>query len=269
MVKKASLLALCLIVIGIVGSIVTFSSGNKSSVVNETKKIQVAEIHDLTIKAETTDIEIMENKDGDEVIIELVGKTNKIEQLDFSVNVKDSTLFIDVAEDKPIQLFNINFKSPDLTLNVYLPTKTFNRIDINGVSSDVYIENMNASTLKLETVSGDIEGEASKSDQTNIKTVSGDLEIQEIIGELTIQTTSGDIDLSNFELLEPIDIKTVSGDIHISTLNEPNNVLYNVKSVSGDINLFDQFSSNAKIGTGALSIKLETVSGDIAIESNE
>lgn len=269
MVKKASLLALCLIVIGIVGSIVTFSTGNKSSVVNEMEKFQAAEIHDLTIKAETADIEIMENKNGDEVIIELVGKTNKIEQLNFSVNVKDSTLFVDVEEDKSIQLFNINFKSPDLTLNVYLPTKTFNRIDIKGVSSDFYIENMNAATLKLETVSGDIEGEILKSEQTNIKTVSGDLEIQEIIGDLTIKSTSGDIDLTNFELVEPLNIKTVSGDIHISTLNEPNNVLYNVKSVSGDINLYDQYSSNAEIGTGALSIKLETVSGDIAIESNE
>ena len=102
-----------------------------------------------------------------------------------------------------------------------------------------------------------------------INTVSGDVELVEMTGESTIESKSGDISLEDYDLTGPINVNTISGDIYIATLVEPKDVKYKVKTVSGDIDLYSTYNATAKIGTGALLVTLETISGDITMESNE
>lgn len=79
-----------------------------------------------------------------------------------------------------------------------------------------------------------------------------------------ISSTSGDIELSMKDLIYPMQVESTSGDIEIHIENEPSDVAFQ-NSLSGDINIFDQYSGNTTIGKGSILAKLNTISGDISV----
>lgn len=282
MIKKVSLIALLLLAIGVVGSIVTYSSYNKSSS-NDALYIQSGNISSIQIDVDNADIEFIPVQHTEETKFELISENGETLQEDFTFKEENDTLTI-IQQSANNRWFSFSINTTPLTLKIYAPEQIYENFSINGDSSDLYLSNFEAKSVNLSTDSGDITAENIVSESITLKTDSGDVdlfgiegEIQtktdsgdvtftltEVTGKLQINTDSGDVDLSLNETSNNIQIATDSGDIGIST-KEPSDVTFDVDTDSGDINLFDKYNKNAKIGKGTLLFQLKTDSGDIAV----
>lgn len=269
MLKKLVITALLLILIGVGGSIAFYNSSNNTTTINETQSIDYSTIDALQLDTISTDVEIIASKEQQEATIELIGKVKEANAPKLAVEVKGSRLVIDIQETRENKWFNLspNFAPETLLLKLHVPEKLVHTIEFKGISADVYLENIHSNSLKLATTSGDIDGENLQFQTADIQTVSGDLELEKLLGEASITTESGDIYLTMADLIHPIEITSTSGDVELITSNEPTDVNFQVKSVSGDINLLGKYNESAVVGKGTTLVDIQTTSGDISVEN--
>lgn len=171
----------------------------------------------------------------------------------FSYSVNRGKLNIkDERQDKPKKgITIINEKQTDL--EVYIPEKEYNSININGVSSDITAENLKAKKVIFNTISGDINFSGIFSN-INLTSVSGDIKSDNLRADkLSINTTSGDMNLSG-EFTD-VDIITISGDVKSSSLNAEKASL---SSTSGDISISGKLTE----------LDINTVSGNVEVRSS-
>ena len=172
--------------------------------------------------------------------------------------------------------FNFESDSPDvqvllpqgLSLDIFttsgnaeLSDVTAQTLSIATSSGDVDLSQTQADTLTLSSTSGDLEldqvtaAESASLETTSgelelknctinapvtIYTVSGDLDGQAVIsGDLTISTTSGDVDLnlSGSPAHASGEISTVSGELDLQGLQPKADYSVNISTVSGDVTL--------------------------------
>ena len=147
-----------------------------------------------------------------------------------------------------------SFKDNRLILE--LPEKTFEYINISTASGDIKAAELNA----LETY---------------IKSNSGDVETGGNVGELTVKTTSGEVQLNSNTVALNASVNTTSGDIRIS--GDMGGDL-KAHSTSGEINFSGCVAADAIISTtsGGIDAKglylknadIDTTSGDVELEDS-
>ncbi|MCC3359390.1 DUF4097 family beta strand repeat-containing protein [Bacillus sp. REN16] len=262
MIKKLSLLALLVFFIGVIGSVVTYGSMNNKVSINEKKLIENENITSIQIDVDSTDVEFITVRSMDEARVELVGKSVENTINDFSVKEEGETLSISLQPENS-KWFNFKLYLPTLKLKIFAPEKMYNNVYVNGSSSDVNWQSLKAKSIEISTVSGDVHAESTHSEKMTVKTVSGDVYMERIQGEIETVTVSGDVFISTSELSHSIYGKTTSGDIDIESVKEPTDIKFEVSTSSGDVNLFDKYNNNAKMGKGDVLIQLKTDSGDI------
>ena len=299
MIKKLSLLALLLFFIGVIGSAVTYGSINNKITINEKKQIENENITSIQIDGDSTDVEFISVRSMDEARVELVGESVENTVNDFSVKEEGEILSISLQSENE-KWFNFNLYIPILKLKIFVPEKMYNNVHVNGFSSDVFLQNLEAKSIEISTDSGDVKAENINSEKMTVKTFSGDvymehvqgaikavtdsgdlnvldapvksfdartysgmIKLEKVKGILTTKTDSGDVFISTSEISQSIHGKTFSGDIKIESVKEPTDVKFEVSTFSGDVNLFNKYNNNAKMGKGNVSIQLETDSGDI------
>lgn len=124
-------------------------------------------------------------------------------------------------------------------------------VTTSTVSADTVIQDVRGA-LDLQTVSGNLEAETYDRD-AKLRSVSGDVTVHGNHGTavLGITTVSGNIEVKN--AAGEMNAQTVSGDLnlHLSKL-----VRSRLRTTSGDINLYGELTSDARVES-------ETVSGDI------
>lgn len=268
MVKKLFIIAIVLIVIGVVGCIFTYNSAIKSSEIDESKSVDYENIDAIQINTIATNVEVIATKNQKEASFHLQGKIKGSKKPKLSVNVDGTKLIVDLEEKKGNTFWFMlgpNISSDSLKLKVYVPEKLLNSVAIDTVSGDLHVENIQARTLTFSSISGDIDGEKLQSEKATIESVSGEVKIKEIIGKIKVSSTSDDIELSMKDLIYPMQVESTSGDIEVRIENEPTDVAFQVNSVSGDINIFDQYNGNTTIGKGSILAKLNTISSDISV----
>ena len=193
----------------------------------------------------------------------------------YKLNCSDNKLSI-LAEQKDWFNFDIfNFGS-NRSVEIYLPKKAYDDLDINTVSGDIIIDKALGSTFKeysfntasgdintylegtganINTVSGDISIGGKLSSGTVINTVSGDTTLSGITSNsLNIDTTSGDVKLNGSDA-KSISIHTISGDISGELYGKKN---ISVNTVSGDKDLPTSYPDGDNCS-------FDTVSGDIKL----
>ena len=161
-------------------------------------------------------------------------------------------------------------------LHVFLPETKFNSVKISTVSGSIDLpEQFKMKKLEAVTVTGDVTVNSSVTESANIATVSGntvmnrslledfdyvtvggDLKLSEVtvIGEMSFDSTSGNIELTNCDA-EEIEISTVGGSVTASFLTEKE---IHAETVSGTVNV-------PKTVEGAGRCDVDTVSGDITV----
>ncbi|WP_339195839.1 DUF4097 family beta strand repeat-containing protein [Solibacillus sp. FSL R5-0449] len=267
MIKKLSLIAVLVIIIGVIGIVVTYSLMNNKITIDEKRLIKNEHITSIEIDVDNTDVEFISIPSSDEARVELVGKGVDSILNEFSVKDEGETLAISLLPDNS-KWFNFNLYVPTIKLKIYIPEKTYSNVNVNGSSSDVFWQSLKAESIGISTDSGDINVKKINSEDVNLRTVSGDVTIENLQGRIKTITDSGDVLITNNEILDSINAKTGSGDINIRSKKEPTDVEFEVNTSSGDVNLFNKYQNNAKTGKGAILIQLETNSGDISATKN-
>ena len=162
-----------------------------------------------------------------------------------------------------------------------------------STSGDVSVSQSTAKhRVHLRTQSGRAEITNTQAEQIQMETVSGDAYVRGTSGALTVKTISGDVDASDADS-PAISLVTVSGDVQW-TVPAPFSGAFAGTTVSGDLRLFVLSGSDARIemnttngtlalqlpvtdavtterhaagtlGAGTGSIRLQSVSGDLAV----
>jgi len=166
---------------------------------------------------------------------------NSVEELEISAS--NSSLQISVM--------NRNERNIDSTeLMLMVPNGA--SVEASAVSADIEVSNLDNDKLTASSVSGDVEIQAT-SNWVSIESVSGDVEFSGNTGRISAESVSGDVELSG--IWGEIEATTVSGDMGLAAGSIESAKL---ETVSGDITLTGEISSNGKL-------RAESMSGDVVI----
>ena len=251
MLKFFSILASFLIIVGAIGSFLTYDS-NEINAMDVSKSVAIARVDSIKISTISTDVKIIKSTTAKEATVKLTGNAKASQQPNLTVEVKDHELVIEAEPSSGNKWFSVefNFYSPTMELLVILPEKYFDNLEIDTVSGDILATDVEAANTVISSVSGDITVE------NNVK-------------EISIDTDSGDVALITPRITDDIDITTISGDVDINVEIEPTDVSFSIDTLSGDVNLFNKYMEDAKIGNGSTQVNIETTSGDIEVTSDQ
>ena len=140
-------------------------------------------------------------------------------------------------------------------LIVYVPETYIGSYNIKLISGDIK-SNVYIDSLNIQTTSGDID--LLSVNKLNVQTTSGDIRVDSVTGEYNSKSVSGDVKINHFNIKNNSRIETTSGDIAIS--DNQANAYFDYKTTSGDarINRSDRKSD--------IEVYVHTVSGDINVD---
>lgn len=277
----------------IVFQITTAFSADTIEVFND-KNIDGEEIDEVSISTSSTDIQVEPNE-SNQIIIKWGGKTTQKEWKKYrlTTNINGDKLEIKLDKSNP---FSFSFEMTgvrDINLQVYLPRKIYNSLEVHSSSGEMLIQTMEAKytdvgassgSIKLTEIksevleasvsSGEIYIYKSEFNDATTSTSSGDIYIEENrIKQINAKSSSGNIEINNEMLTGDIIAKTSSGDVHLFLEKEPASFLIDYKSSSGDerINIeginFEKNSDHHVVGmkgNGEHNITVRTSSGDFS-----
>ena len=191
-----------------------------------------------------------------------------------SVSVVNNALTIKHEDSKNhLNFIGINTKSPRIT--IYLPSNnsytfkiesttgditfndsfTFDELNIELTTGDIFINNITCNNMNIYITTGDVVINNITCNDLTINGTASDIKINNstLKGKLNIKTTTGDVELLNFDASE-IYIKASTGDVEAVLLSEK---VFDVKTTTGDINI-------PKTNSGGI-CEITTTTGDVEI----
>lgn len=281
--KKLSVLAGILILIGVIGSLLTYRAIDPEPISKE-KVINSNQVSKVNINTDNTRVHVYPIK-GSDIKVTLKGETSPNIKRDFTTDVKNSTLFISYNEQQRSWVnFDIVSVLKPLSINVYLPEKQYNSLKVSSSNGYVSVKKLRAADVSVRANNGRVELEDIDSQNlttsvhnglTSIKNAAaktvqakgnnGKITLSNVEGSLEGETHNGSIALETEELDRDIDFKTHNGKVEITTEKEPSNVQFNVSVDNGKVDILNKYDRNAVIGNGKNIIKLATHNGNISV----
>ena len=240
--KRIIFISLTFIILGIVGYIFIYKPFNNQIEVREEKIIE--NIDNISINTVSTDVNVVPSKDST-VYVELLGNSNEKYVPKLVTTTNNHQLKVDVEDYGENKWFNLS----SLTLKVHVPQNLIDSFELNSISGNVAIQDVEAKRLKFNTNSGDM----------NFKYT---------LGDYTIETTSGNVEMHLKEISQPMTIDSESGNIQIKTNQKPTNATFTTKTLSGKVTIFDENHSHNIFGLGQNKIEIKSTSGNISIDTN-
>lgn len=262
-IKKLSLIALLLIIIGGIGSLFTFKTLDRVAVA-ETNEVAAKEVSNLEIDMINENVNIVPTKET-KIKIELKGKSNEPDKKHLNIDKQGGTLTIQKKADHFMKFAFFEWNN-SLTLTVHLPEKEYESIQVEVNNGSIKADHVTVKNMKASGDNGKIILKDIKADQTNVGTASGSVVLKDISGKLKGKVDNGKISLLTVDLDRSIDFTTNNGTIEIKTENEPTNVTYDLRVGYGDIQVFGEKNWDTVIGNGKNLIKASTDNGDIEIK---
>lgn len=182
--------------------------------------------------------------------------------------IEDNVLKIRFCKKTESFTIGINTNTLAKTLNLTVPEKIYESIDIETVSAGVEMTGISASVLDIESVSGIVSLDNCTASHADIETVSGNCTARlSTFDTLDASTVSAQMNISA-DISESGDFESVSGNI---TLSIPSDSSFRAEfsTVSG---IFDSDFSTMRIndvytcGDRETDLYFETVSGSVNIE---
>jgi len=258
------------------------NSFNRSDFVVMKEQVITDNITDISVEWVSDYVDILKSENNEIKIIQKATKNFSKDEL-LSYKVSGGKLLI---EDGRKDKFRIGININDGTgLEIYLPEKKFNSINVNTTSADLDAGTLTAdrlifnttsgnidfsgvfSEVKANTVSGNIESDSTEVQKINIGTTSGNARVSGSFEIVDVNTVSGNIEIRSSKMLQSFKSNSVSGDI---TLAIPENDGFTIEldKVSGDIGSEFAFAINGDrhiYKKGGPVFKVDTVSGDFDI----
>lgn len=281
-VKRFTVIALVLLVVGAIGALFTAQSVTGT---DETETIEFRDetYDDIVIEADNVQVEVVPaTTEG--TMIEFIGNTASDQRYDVQANVKENRLSVSVEEEW-FKLFNFDFSFSTPTLMVYVPEKAYETIQLDTVNGRVEVRglegnemqittdngraaarDLDVNELQATTDNGQIELKEIRSNSVTSEADNGEIRMENVEGELSGKTTNGQIKLKTEHMDRPIDLHTDNGRIHIQTENEPTNATLDVNINNGKVTIFGKSNWDTIIGEGENLIKLTVHNGKITVE---
>jgi hypothetical protein len=167
---------------------------------------------------------------------------------------------------------SISISNSGLKLTVYVPEGFIGSIDIGTSSAAVDIKDLSFEKLDVETSSGSAKVINVDVNKGSVTTSSGSQTVYPVIGDFTLQSSSGSLKLKLVEASGQVSAKASSGSIQVDVEEElpydidartsSGNIDY---SGPGSINNSSKDQMRIRIGDGSRALFLETSSGSISI----
>lgn len=262
-----------------------------SHTINDSETRSLESINKLNVKSSIADVNILKS-DTDELKTELKGKYSSYANNTLKLNVTENNDSIIIETQNAPN----NISSKDLSLNIYIPESykgdisianvagdikservlELNSLRMETVSGDIELNSVSAPTVTANTTSGDIEFNKLNTNTSSLKTVSGDIKTESYVGTLTVDSTSGSIDMKLAEIKGASTINSVSGDVELS-VEVSNNLTLEGKTTSGSIEVSDEVNEpniekgnkllKATFNSGENKLNITTASGSIKLDN--
>lgn len=260
--KKIAIFALLLLLVGGVGSVITYNFNEPTSITEE-KKIDNPNIEAIDISVNNAKVEIFSTKDS-KISVELSGKVTNNNKKRLSVTENGNTLSIR-SVNQTNKLISFNFFSTILKLRVYLPEKLYESLQIDIDNGSLHAEQFNIKDLYAATKNGSINMDNITADTVKVSSKNGKISLYNVDGEINGKTNNGSISLITDDLDRSIEFKTNNGSIKIQTKQEPTNAIFDVRVGNGKIKIFGDSNWATVVGNGDNLIKLSADNGSITV----
>ncbi|MEN1935215.1 DUF4097 family beta strand repeat-containing protein [Paenibacillus sp. 102] len=227
---------LCLISLTgmLAAGLVACDSAESGADVGASKKVGSQNISEVYVKTDGQNIEFHSTNESEIKVDSGKIKNPKIKE-------EGNKLEIDAGESSA----GINFKTA--TMHIYVPKKTYDKIEATTVSGKVTAEDISAKQLKLSNDSGDTTLENYKGENITSTSKSGVITFKGIESDFDIQNNTGDVNVSMVkDLKNEGKIKTESGSVDISFTKEPKGLAVDFSTRAGKIKNEYPLSSGEK-----------------------
>ncbi|PKF86232.1 hypothetical protein CW306_22865 [Bacillus sp. BA3] len=259
-VKKLSIIALVLLLIGVIGCLFTFSQVTDKETTTEEKTISEI-VTDIQIDTDNAAVEIVPTKDK-ETRIELVSKGMDVSKLDFTADVEGKKLSVQLKDRRT---FSFGFHIQSLHLKVYVPDESYKSFAVETDNGKLQISGLKSEDLNVRSQNGRVELNDIITEKIEVKSANGKVELNNVEGKLVGSSNNGKITLVTKDLDREIDFESNNGKIMIQTENEPTNTTFDVHVDNGRVDILGKYEGDTVIGKGENLVKLETNNGKIEI----
>lgn len=279
-VKRLSMIASLLLVVGIIGSLFTYRFTDRLETITEEIPKSADHFTAIEIAANNGKIELISTNDA-KGKVEVSGYQVKE---GFSMEVVDDTLSISYQETIQ-KLYNFDIFKKGTTVKVYLPEKQYEKMivranngriiaqEIIAVDLQVAVKNgtanlegIEAETLTIQANNGRVSVKESVTNATSVVSHNGKVELENVEGELLAKANNGRINLISDTLNNAIDFSTKNGKIHILTKSKPTDAIIRAQSKNGQIKIYEQKITSDVFGEGQNTIELAANNGKIIVE---
>lgn len=243
MFKRRSIIGLVLLMIVF---IFTVKSSRKVNFKNKVKKLEFEKIDTIEIKAHNVNVEIISTNEK-LFTLEWVGDQSKLKQ--FKAYKKTSTFVVKI-KSKRQNLFSRFFYSHISFLKVYVPEKVYQSLHLEADKGDIDLTNLHSDNVKIISDNGKVN-------------------LTDVDGKLVVKADNDDISLITDHIDRDIDFETDNADIMVQTEVEPKNVLFDIKTDDGEVDVFGSTDWNTFIGNGNNTVRLKTDKGGITVKKFE
>ncbi|WP_409274873.1 DUF4097 family beta strand repeat-containing protein [Neobacillus sp. SCS-31] len=262
-IKKISIVALVLLLVGITGSLLTVDAKNHSESIKEERIFNNENFANIDIKADNAGVEIIPANNST-TRVELLGNAKKDREYTFDADIQNNTLSVNLDE-KQLKFYNFGFSDSALAIKVYVPKKLYNTLRVEVGNGSVNAEEINIKDASAKTINGTIDLRGLETSAITVGTDNGKIFLEDIEGDISGSVINGSISFVTDHLDRNIDFENVNGKIEIQTVKEPTNATIDVEVVNGKVDILGDSSRNSVFGNGKSLIKLTTVNGDITV----
>lgn len=264
-VKKITIIAFILILVGTVGSLLTFNLLDKPELVYEEKIIMESNVSEIEIKLTNADVNLIPTSDST-MKARLIGTATTKDNL--SVNVAGNKVSIELNHNEGKKLFNLGLYEPNLQLMVYIPEKLYDLIKLDVKNGGIQATQIQVNQMEANTVKGNVEIGNITATEVNVHSINGKLILWDIDSKLTGKSENGMISLNEDNLDHSIRLESENGTIEIQTSNEPTNVTFDADSANGRIDILGDDKGKLIIGNGEHLIQLGTRNGSVIVSKD-
>ncbi|TCS93088.1 DUF4097 family beta strand repeat-containing protein [Hazenella coriacea] len=199
----------------------------------EQKQIDGKEINQVKINSKLSNINIYPSP-NDQIELKLEGTVNQKADIDFQVSAENHQLSITVDY---INKFPMSFKLSHLNLDVYLPEKVYDSVNIKSDIGEISIDQkLLAKKLELKSDIGEIEVDEFEGDELICTSNLGDMKLKKINASFDIKTETGSVDMNSVSSLKNNNkIKTQLGNVNVELSGEPKSLGLDLSTELGEI----------------------------------
>ena len=225
-----------------------------------TKEYPIEGYSNVNIDLQTADLEFKVSTDGTRKVVCV-----EREKRYHTVNVENDTLVIKGFDSRKWYENVFSFDWKPMSVTVYAPSEAYNEGVIKTDTGNIVIpSDYTFDKLNVEASTGNINVKSNVTTTTNVKASTGNVSLEMKTKNLTVNTSTGDVDLNKVDVEEKAIINTSTGHIHLTETKAQNMEL---KASTGNVKLINTIvEENMNIKTSTGDVRFDDSDANVLIE---